>query len=95
MTIKLDSRGSPYSTVNRIADSTGLSTKTIRTIISEIEACKRYSGHWLILNDFGTKLVNTLMMEDYLHYRGQIKAGLEKHLPPYDPKKAREERGEV
>ena len=86
--------GTIYKRVSTIAAEYCMTPANVRLIIKEIESCSRYKGRWISLNDYGVKLVNVLVIEDYMHYRAAIKSGLSKHLPPYDPAVVRRERGE-
>ena len=83
-----------YQRISAIAAEYSMTPANVRLIIKEIESCPRYRGRWISLNDYGVKLVNVLVMEDYMRYRGAIKSGLSKHLPPYDPAVVRRERGD-
>lgn len=86
--------GTIYKRVSTIASAYSMTPANVRLILKEIENCPRYKNHWISLNDYGVKLVNVLVMEDYMRYRGAIKSGLSKHLPPYDPAVVRRERGD-
>ncbi len=90
----LQQSGDTYKRISAIASAYSMTPANVRLIIKEIESCPRYKGRWISLNDYGVKLVNVLVMEDYMRYRGAIKSGLSKHLPPYDPAVVRRERGE-
>ena len=83
-----------YQRISTIASAYSMTPANVRLIIKEIESCPRYKNRWISLNDYGVKLVNVLVMEDYMRYRGAIKSGLSKHLPPYDPAVVRRERGD-
>lgn len=83
-----------YQRISTIASAYSMTPANVRLIVKEIESCPRYKGRWISLNDYGVKLVNILVIEDYMHYRGAIKSGLSKHLPPYDPAVVRRERGD-
>ena len=83
-----------YQRISTIAAEYSMTPANVRLIVKEIESCPRYKGRWISLNDYGVKLVNILVIEDYMRYRGAIKSGLSKHLPPYDPAVVRRERGE-
>ena len=87
-------KGNIYQRISAIASEYGMTPANVRLILKEIETCQRYRGRWISLNDYGTKLVNVLVIEDYMRYRAAIKSGLDKHLPPYDPAVVRRERGE-
>ena len=83
-----------YKRVSTIASAYSMTPANVRLIIKEIESCPRYKGRWISLNDYGVRLINTLVFEDYMRYRGAIKSGLSKHLPTYDPAVVRRERGD-
>ena len=81
----LQQSGGAYKRVSAIAAEYCMTPANVRLIVKEIESCPRYKGRWISLNDYGIKLVNILVIEDYMRYRAAIKSGLDKHLPPYDP----------
>ena len=87
-------KGNIYQRISAIASEYGMTPANVRLILKEIETRQRYRGRWISLNDYGTKLVNVLVIEDYMRHRAAIKSGLDKHLPPYDPAVVRRERGE-
>ena len=90
----LQQSGGTYKRISAIAAEYSMTPANVRLIVKEIESCPRYKGRWISLNDYGVKLVNILVIEDYMHYRAAIKSGLSKHLPPYDPAVVRRERGD-
>ena len=53
----------------------------------------RYNPKYLVLNEDGQQLINSLMYEDYLANKAAINAGIKK-LDPYDPAEVRRQRGE-
>ena len=64
-------------------------------ILSEIRECDRYKDAWVTLNDCGDQLINTLIFEDFLRHRTELKnRNLARRLPPYDPAEVRKQRGE-
>ena len=83
-----------YLSVSDAARLYNLSKSTICRWVAEIKTLKRYKGHPVTVNDDGTQLVNTLILEDYLINKAALHSGLEKHLDPYDPARIRRERGE-
>ena len=89
-----NTKGNIYQRISTIASMYSMTPANVRLIVKEIESCPRYKGRWISLNDYGVKLVNVLVIEDYMHYRAAIKSGLSKHLPPYDPAVVRRERGD-
>ena len=87
-------QGRQYMSVRDTAELYGASKSTICRWLSEIKTLKRYKGHPVTVNDDGTQLINTLILEDYLINKAALHSGLEKHLDPYDPARIRRERGE-
>jgi hypothetical protein len=90
----LQQSGGTYKRISTIANMYSMTPANVRLIVKEIESCPRYKNRWISLNDYGVRLINTLVFEDYMRYRGAIKSGLSKHLPPYDPAVVRRERGD-
>lgn len=90
----LQQNKTPYKRISALAAEYSMTPANVRLILKEIESCNRYRNRWITLNDYGVKLVNVLVIEDYMRHRGAIKSGLSKHLPPYDPAEVRRERGE-
>ena len=86
---------STYWPVSRISEQYGLSKRTVHRFFAEIEECDRYKKAWIKLNDCGTSLYSTLVLEDFLHYRTELQnRNLSKRLPPYDPEEVMRQRGE-
>ena len=86
---------STYKPVSIICEQYGLSKRTVYRFYEEIEGTDRYKKARVKLNDCGTGLYNTLVLEDYLYYRTQLQnRNLKKLLPPYDPVEVLWQRGE-
>lgn len=82
-----------YMTVKGMSEWYGKSGQTIRQDIKKMRETKRYNPKYLVLNEDGQQLVNSLMYEDYLANKAAINAGI-KRLDPYDPAEVRRQRGE-
>lgn len=94
--IFVEYRSQQYLPVKDVVSHYCLSRSSVDRIVKEIEDCPRYKGQWISINEWGGKMINTLIFEDYLHYRTQLKnKNLAKGLPPYSPAKVREQRGEI
>ena len=86
---------STYRPVSKICEQYGLSKRTVYRMFEEIEETDRYKKARVKLNDCGTGLYNTLVLEDYLYYRTKLQnRNLRKLLPPYDPEEVLWQRGE-
>lgn len=86
---------STYMPVSKICEQYGLSKRTVYRFFEEIEGTDRYKKAWVKLNECGTSLYSTLVLEDYLHYRTELQnRNLKKLLPPYDPEEVLWQRGE-
>ena len=91
----LSVRSSPYMTVKETGKAYGRSTAAIYQDLKEIGSCDRYNKAWTTLNDEGDWLINTLVYEDFLHYRTQLKdKNMARRLPPYSAEEVRRQRGE-
>lgn len=85
---------STYMPVSKICEQYGLSKRTVYRFFEEIEGTDRYKKAWVKLNECGTSLYSTLVLEDYLHYRTELQnRNLKKLLPPYDPEEVLWQRG--
>ncbi|MBP3901634.1 MAG: hypothetical protein J6D53_09345 [Blautia sp.] len=82
-----------YMTVKNMAEWYGTSAQTIRKNIEQMKKTKRYNPKYLVLDEDGKWLVNSLMYEDYLANKAAINAGIKK-LAPYDPEEVSRQRGE-
>lgn len=81
-----------YLTAKQGAELYGMSAATLRKMVKDMETSRRYN-RFLTLNQNGTQLFNSLMVEDWLSVKDRIKAGIKK-IPPYDPVEVRKARGE-
>lgn len=86
-------RSRTYMTIKSMSEWYEKSGHTIRQDIKKMRETKRYNPKYLVLNEDGQQLVNSLMYEDYLANKAAINAGIKK-LDPYDPAEARRQRGE-
>ena len=86
---------SSYLTISKISELYGIPRRTVYDYLSEIEKCDRYRSAWVTLDGGRAKLVNLLVLEDFLRYRQSLKhKNLARQLPPYDPKVVKRQRGE-
>lgn len=93
MTITLED--SVYLPISGMVKRYSQSKSCIYKILSEMTEHRKRYGEGMFLNEYGDKLVNTLMYEDFLLYRGQLKnKNLAKHIPPYNAAEVRKRRGE-
>ena len=82
-----------YMSVKDISSWYGMSRPSVYGILKEMEDSKRYGR--IALNECGDKLVDTLMFEDFLLHRSELKhPNIARRLPPYDPAEIRKRRGE-
>ena len=88
-------KSSQYASCKDAGELYGLSASYVLRLAKEAVSLPRYEKAWVISNEGGSTLINLLVLEDFLYYRSKIKAGLSKHLPPYDPAEVRRQRGEV
>lgn len=85
--------GKQYMSVKDISAWYGMSRPSVYAILKEMETSKRYGK--ITMNDCGDKLVDTLMLEDFLLHRSELKhPNIARRLPPYDPAEIRKRRGE-
>ena len=82
-----------YMTVKAMSEWYEKSGQTIRQDVRRMRETKRYNPKYLVLNEDGQQLINSLMYEDYLANKAAINAGIKK-LDPYDPAEVRRQRGE-
>lgn len=88
--------GAVYLPIKEVCNRYGLSKSTVYTILKEMESSGRYKKHWTTLNDGGDRLINCLILEDFLRYRTELKhPNVSKLLPPYDANLVRKERGDL
>lgn len=84
-----------YMTVKHMSEWYEQSPQTIRRNVQAMKETGRYNNRYLIMDDEGKQLINTLMYEDYLAYKTELKnRNLARRLEPYDPAAIRRERGE-
>jgi hypothetical protein len=82
-----------YLTAKQGAELYGMAPCTLRKMVKDMEKSRRYN-RFLILNQNGTQLFNSLMLEDWLSVKHLYDAGLQKHAAPYDAAEVRKARGE-
>lgn len=84
-----------YLPVSKICERYGISRRTVYRFYEEIRNYDRYKKAWISINDEGTTLFNTLVLEDFLRHRTELKhKNLARRLQPYNPKEVRWQRGE-
>lgn len=86
-------RSRTYMTVKSMSEWYEKSAQTVRQDVRRMREIKRYNPKYLVLNEDGQQLINSLMYEDYLANKAAINAGIKK-LDPYDPAEVRRQRGE-
>ena len=86
-------RSRTYMTVKSMSEWYEKSAQTVRQDVRRMRETKRYNPKYLVLNEDGQQLINSLMYEDYLANKAAINAGIKK-LDPYDPAEVRRQRGE-
>lgn len=83
-----------YMRISKAAEIYGLSDSTIRRHLREIEKLQRYKDAWPTINDEGDKLVNTLVLEDYMRHSVALKnPNLARRLKPFDEAAVMKHRG--
>lgn len=87
--------GATWLHVKDAAGMYGMSSQSMYRLLDKIESLDRYKSPriWVSANEGGHRMINSLVLEDYLHYKAQIDAGI-KSIPPYDPALVRWNRGE-
>ena len=84
-----------YMTIKDLSIWYGITPQTIRRTVQAMKECGRYNNRFLVLDESGKWLVNSLMVEDYWAHKTELKnKNLAKRLKPYDPKEVRLQRGE-
>lgn len=83
-----------YVTAKQGAALYGMAPCTLRKMVREMEQSRRYN-RFLMLNQNGTQLFNSLMLEDWMSVKHLYDAGLQKHAAPYDAAAVRKARGDV
>lgn len=85
-----------YMSIRDMAEWYGLTPQTIRRNIQTMRESGRYNGRYLVLDENGKWLANSLMFEDFLAHKTELKnKNLAKRLEPYDPQEVRKQRGET
>lgn len=85
-----------YMTIKDLSIWYNLTPQTIRRTIQAMKECGRYNNRFLVLDESGKWLVNSLMVEDYWAHKTELKnKNLARRLKPYDPKEVLRERGET
>ena len=83
-----------YLPISKISQQYGIPRSTVYDYLSEIESCDRYRSAWVTLDGGRAKLVNLLVLEDFLRHRQFLKnKNLARQLPPYDPREVMWQRG--
>ena len=84
-----------YMTVKHMAKWYERTEQTIRRDVKAMKETGRYNPKSLVLDDEGKQLINSLMYEDFLAHKTELKnRNLARRLAPYDPEAIRRERGE-
>lgn len=84
-----------YMLVRDMASWYGQSPQTIRRNVQFMRESGRYNNRFLVLDSEGKQLINSLMYEDFLAHKTELKnRNLARRLAPYDPAAIRKERGE-
>ena len=85
-----------YMLVRDMASWYGQSPQTIRRNVQFMRESGRYNNRFLVLDSEGKQLINSLMYEDFLAHKTELKnRNLARRLTPYDPAAIRRERGET
>ncbi len=84
-----------YMSIKHMSEWYDLTPQVIRRDVRAMEKTGRYNVRRMVLNREGKWLINTLMFEDYLAYKTELKnRNLARRLEPYDPQEVRKQRGE-
>ena len=84
-----------YMTVKSMSEYYESTPQTIRRNIKAMKESGRYDRTFISLDDDGKPLYNSLMYEDYLAHKVELKnKNLARRLSPYDPAEVRRQRGE-
>ena len=85
-----------YLTVKAMSEWYNVTPQTIRRTVQAMKECGRYNSRYLVLNEEGRWLINSLMVEDYWAHKTELKnKNLARRLKPYDPQEVLKERGET
>lgn len=83
-----------YLSIATISEQYHLPKSTVYDLIAKVEQCDRYKNAWVELNGGRRKLINVLVLEDYMFYRDRLEdKNLSKTVPPYDPREVMWQRG--
>ena len=84
-----------YLTLNDTATYYNRCTRSIRNDIQKMKDSGRYDNRRMVLDPSGKMLLNSLMYEDYLAVKEDLKhKNLARKLEPYDSAAVRKARGE-
>lgn len=83
-----------YLSIATISEQYHLPKSTVYDLVSKVEQCDRYKKAWVELNSGRRKLINVLVLEDYMFYRDRLEdKNMSKTVPPYDPREVMWQRG--
>ena len=83
-----------YLPVSKIAEHYSLPKSTVYDLVAKVEKCDRYKRAWVELNSGRRKLINVLVLEDYMYYKDRLEdKNMSKTVPPYDPREVMRQRG--
>ena len=83
-----------YLPVSKIAEHYSLPKSTVYDLVAKVEKCDRYKRAWVELNSGRRKLINVLVLEDYMYYKDRLEdKNMSKTVPPYDPREVMWQRG--
>lgn len=86
--------GKPICTIREAADQFGISTRTVRNMLHEMEEHRDRYGDHFVIGDGNLRRVNVLAFCDYFANRAALKdSSLRKKVPAYDPEKVARELG--
>lgn len=83
-----------YLSIAAISEQYSLPKSTVYDLVAKVEKCDRYKKAWVELNSGRRKLINVLVLEDYMFYRDRLEdKNMSKTVPPYDPSEVIRQRG--
>lgn len=83
-----------YLPIAIISERYSLPRSTVYDLVAKVEKCDRYKKAWIELNSGRRKLINVLVLEDYMFYRDRLEdKNMSKTVPPYDPREVMRQRG--
>ena len=83
-----------YLPISIISERYSLPKSTVYDLVAKVEKCDRYKRAWVELNSGRRKLINVLVLEDYMYYRDRLEdKNMSKTVPPYDPREVMWQRG--